>query len=121
MAKKILVVDDEEDVRIIVKKLLEEEGYKISTAKDGAECLNLLRKQKFDLVLIDFLMPSMSGRELARRIRKDSSIKNTKFAFLTIVQFGKEGIRELKKLGSLDYIKKPFDNNELKARIKKIA
>ena len=120
MVKKILAVDDEEDIRTFIKTLLEEEGYKVSTAKDGIDCINQLKDAKFDLILIDFFMPGMSGRELAERIRKNKETKNLKFAFLTVAAFGEEGQKELKKLGSLDYIRKPIDNDDFKRRIKNI-
>jgi len=101
--------------------LLEDEGYKITEAKDGEEALTILKKGRFDLTLIDFFMPGMSGRELAEKIRKDPKIKDSKFAFLSVAEFSENGEEELKKLGSLDYIKKPIINEDFKKRIKKIV
>lgn len=122
MAKKILVVDDEKDARTLIRTLLEEESYLVTEAKDGKEGLAKLKKKTFDLVLIDFFMPEMSGRELAERIKRNSKTKNTKFAFLTVAQFSEKGKKELEKMGSLDYIKKPIENIEnFKKRIKKIV
>jgi len=121
MTKKILVVDDEADTRTYIKTSLEDAGYKVSTAKNGDECLAILKKKKFDLVLLDHFMPGMSGRQLAEKIREDPKLKDTKFAFLTVAEFGIGGVNELKKLGSLDYIKKPVDNEELIKRIRKIV
>ena len=66
-------------------------------------------------------MPGMSGRQLAQKIREDPKLKDTKFAFLTVAEFGESGVNELKKLGSLDYIKKSVDNEEFIKRIKKIV
>ncbi len=119
MAKKILVVDDEKDTRDAIKGLLEDHGYQASTAKDGKEALTLLKKKRFDLTLIDFFMPGMSGRDLAEAIRKSPKIKTAKIAFLTIARFAEKGEEELKRLGSLDYIKKPIDNEDFLKRIKK--
>jgi len=65
-------------------------------------------------------MPIMTGRDLAEKIRKNKKTKRQKFAFLTIARFRKKGEEELKRLGSLDYIKKPFDNDDFIKRIKKI-
>ena len=118
--KKVLIVDDEEDIRTLIKNLLENEGYDVSAARNGKECLAELRKKKFDLILIDFFMPRMSGRELAEKIRNDPKLKDAKFAFLTAAQFGGMGKKELNKLNSLDYITKPFSNKDLKERIKKM-
>ena len=120
MGKKILVVDDEEDITALVKTLLEDEGYKVNAAKNGEEGLTKLKKDKFDLVLIDMFMPGISGREMCERMRKDPKIKDTKCAFLTVAQFGPEGEKEIQKLGCLDYIKKPVENNDFKKRIKNI-
>jgi len=120
MTKKILAVDDEEDIRMVVKDVLESSGFKVDTAKGGQEALKKMKKEKFDLVLIDFFMPEMSGRELLEAIKKDSQLKKTKCAFLTVASFPERGIEKLKKLGILDYIKKPFDNEDLINRVKKM-
>lgn len=80
MVKRILVVDDEMDIRMLIKKLLEEE-YDISLAEDGREALEILVSEKFDLVLMDMFMPGMSGRETCMRIRENHNTKNTKIAF----------------------------------------
>jgi CheY-like chemotaxis protein len=118
--KTILVVDDEENIRLLVKELLKGEGYQIFSASSGKQGLTLLKQKKADLVLLDFFMPEMSGREVAERIRADAATKNTKIAFLTVAEFGKSGMDRLNALGISDYIRKPFDNNDLIKRIKKI-
>ena len=120
MAKKILVVDDEADIRNSIKALLEYEGYEVWAAEDGKECLSMLKKNKFDLALIDFFMPIMSGRELAERIRADKKLKSLKIIFLTGATFSEAGMKELNKIKISDYIKKPFDNKDLVKRIKNI-
>jgi len=119
--KQILVVDDEEDIRTLIKDLLQDEGYKVETVNDGKEALAALKKKKFDLALLDFFMPGMSGRRVAERIREDPKTKTQKIAFLTVAEFGEQGEKELKKLGSLDYIHKPINNEEFIKRIKKIV
>lgn len=121
MAKKILVVDDEEDARALIKTVLEDGGYEVTEAKGGKEGLAMLKEKKFNLILIDFFMPVMTGRDLAEAIRKNKKTKTAKFAFLTVATFGKKGHEELKILGSLDYIQKPFDNEDFLKRIKKIV
>ena len=121
MAKSILLVEDEKDVRETIRKLLESEGYEVEEARDGFEGLEHLKNRKYNLTLVDMFMPRMSGREMCELIRKDSKIKNAKFAFLTAAQFSDEGEKELKKLKSLDYIKKPFDIDDFKKRVKKMA
>jgi CheY-like chemotaxis protein len=121
MMKKILIVDDEEDIRLLVRDLLEEQGYKIKEAEDGKKCLKILDKEKFDLILLDFFMPGMSGREVADAIRNNPKTKSAKLAFLTIANFGEEGKIIIKKLKSLDYINKPVDNEDFVKRVKKIT
>jgi two-component system response regulator ResD len=120
MANKILVVDDEEDIRMVVKEVLESAGFKADTASGGQEALKKIKKEKFDLVLIDFFMPGMSGRELLQAIRQDSKLEKTKCALLTVANFPERGLDKLKKLKIQDYIKKPFDNDDLISRVKKM-
>jgi len=120
MRKKILVVDDEDSIRELLTALLEENGYTVDTAKDGEEALLKLRDQNPDLVLLDMMMPGMSGRELCEKIRSDPKTKNMKVAFLTVAKFSEIGKEALDKMHVLDYITKPFDNKDLLGRIKKM-
>ena len=120
MAKKILVVDDEEDIRAVVKDVLENSGFSVVIASGGKEALKLLEKEKFDLALIDFFMPEMSGRELLKKIRENSKLKKMKCALLTVATFPERGIEKLKEMGIQDYINKPFDNEDLIKRVKKM-
>jgi len=121
MAKKVMVVDDEPDLCETVKLLLEGKGFETVTALSGAEALKKLRKEPVDLVLIDFFMPEMTGRGLADEIRKDPKLKKLKLAFLTVALFGEVGREDLQKLGILDYIQKPFDNEDLVRRVKRMV
>jgi len=121
MAKKVMVVDDEPDLCETVKLLLEGKGYEVVSALSGAEALKKLRKERADLVLIDFFMPEMTGRALVDEIRADPKLKNLKLAFLTVALFGEVGREDLQKLGILDYIQKPFDNEDLVRRVKKMV
>ena len=120
MDKKILVVDDEEDVRNAVKAVLEAACFKAITASNAIDAIKILRKEKADLVLIDMFMRGVSGRELCKEIRNDKELKNLKCAFLTVAEFSEAGREELKKMKVLDYIKKPFDNDDLVRRVKKM-
>jgi len=120
MKKKVMIVDDEESLVELVKAILEEEGYEVITAMDGKECLEKLKKVKPDLILLDMMMPGMSGREVCEKIRKNPDTKNLKVAFLTVARFSEVGKDILKKLNVLDYITKPFDNRDLVRRVKKL-
>ena len=116
---KIMIVDDEPDLREMVNMLIKSEGYETVTASNGKEALEILKKieQKPDLMLIDMFMPEMSGRELCERIRKDEDLNDLKLAFLTVATFRDQGKQMLKEMNVLDYITKPFDNEDFLRRI----
>jgi DNA-binding response OmpR family regulator len=113
--KHILIVEDEEGIVQFLKQGLEEEGYCISTASDGKEGLKLFQNDNYDLVLLDWMLPKMTGLELCKTIR----LENTKvpILFLTAKDTVQETIEGLKN-GANDYIKKPFSFDELVERIK---
>ncbi|MCX6171718.1 MAG: response regulator transcription factor [Flavobacterium sp.] len=113
--KHILIVEDEEGIIQFLTQGLEEEGYQISSATNGASGLDLFLNQKFDLLLLDWMLPKMTGIELCEKIRE----LNTKvpIIFLTAKDTVQETIEGLKS-GANDYIKKPFSFEELVQRIK---
>jgi len=121
MPKKIMVVDDDLYIRKAVKMTLESEGYDVVTASSGEECLEKLKKEKADLVLTDVFMPGMSGIRLCEIIRKDDKLKSLKIAFVTVATFSKMTEIGLEGLNILDYIQKPFDNEDLVKRVKRIV
>lgn len=121
MAKKIMIVDDEESLIELVTAVLEQEGYEVIAAMNGEEALEKLKTVKPDLILLDMMMPGMSGREVCERIRKDQKTKNMKVAFITVAKFSETGRDVLKKMKVLDYITKPFDNADLVKRVKKMV
>ena len=118
--KKILLVDDEQDILTSVRKFLENLDYKVKTALRGKTALNMLKKDKYDLVLLDILMPEMSGKIVLEKIRADPELKDQKVAFLTVVRLNAEGKKIVKNLKPVDYINKPIDTEDLKRRLKKI-
>ena len=117
--KTLMVVDDEYLILETVEEILKKEGYEVITALSGKDALRKLKKD-IDLVLIDILMPKMSGLELTKKIREDEKFKDINLAFLTILTFSRDQKRELKKFRILDYIQKPFDNKDLVKRVNKI-
>lgn len=118
---KVMIVDDEESLRELVNAILTQEGYEVISASSGQECLELLDKQKPDLILMDMMMPDMSGRETTERIRKNPETKKLKIAFLTVARFSETGKKTLEGMKVLDYIIKPFDNQDLIRKVKKIV
>ncbi len=121
MPKKlmILVVDDEDHILDLVSSVLEVEGYEVLKAGDGYQCLDHLKKAKPDLILLDMMMPGMSGREVCEKIRSDPKLRSLKVAFLTVANFSEIGKDVLKSMGIVDYITKPFNNKDLVKRVKK--
>jgi len=119
MPKKIMIVDDEESLVELVKGILEEEGFEVITAYSGQECLEKLKTVKPDLILMDMMMPGMSGRETTEKIRADPKTKDIKVAFLTVAKFSEVGRDVLERMGVVEYITKPFDNADLVRKVRK--
>ena len=113
--KHILIVEDEEGIVQFLKQGLEEENYKVSAAPNGLEGLTLFQNEKFDLVLLDWMLPKMTGLEVCQKIRETNS--KTPIIFLTAKDTVQETVEGL-KTGANDYIKKPFSFDELVERIK---
>ena len=111
----ILIVEDDTDICDFLQELLGDEGYEVQTANDGASALRVAGKSKPDLVLLDLILPKISGETVCRQLKK-------KFADLPILIISARGdksdiVRGL-ELGADDYITKPFVEEELLARIK---
>jgi len=117
MPKTIMVVDDEPHLVELVSAILEQEDYKVLTAESGKEALDKLETVTPDLILLDMMMPGMSGREVCERMRKNPKTANIKVAFLTVAQFSEVGKNVLKELKVADYITKPFTNADLIKRV----
>lgn len=120
MPGKIMIVDDELDTLESFKTVLENEGFDIVMASSGQECLDKLRKEKVDLILIDFFMPEMSGRRTVERIREDPGLTDAKVAFLTVAGFGDKGKSILEELNVVDYLRKSITMDEFIVRINKM-
>lgn len=113
--KHILIVEDEEGILQFLKQGLEEENYQISAVNNGSEGYNLSQKDKFDLILLDWMLPNMTGLEVCKKIRETDT--KTPIIFLTAKDTVQETVEGL-KAGANDYIKKPFSFDELVERIK---
>lgn len=116
MGKKVLVVDDE---KLIVKGIrfnLEQDGMEVAVAYDGEEALNLAKQQEFDIILLDVMLPKMDGFEVCQQIREFSTVP---IIMLTAKGEDMDKILGL-EYGADDYITKPFNILEVKARMKAI-
>ena len=117
---KILVVDDFATMRRIVKNILRQIGFtNILEADDGSTALNILKKEKVDLVITDWNMPKMSGLELLKAIRADENLKDIPVMMVTAEAL-KENIIEAVKAGVNQYIVKPFTAQTLQEKLEKI-
>src|SRR3990170_3169888 len=116
MADRILVVDDEESMRDVLRRILSAEGYSVSLAENGKRALASLEKERFDFVLCDIRMPEMGGLELLREImsRKIPGTAIMMSAFGTV-----QTAVEAMKLGAYDYISKPFMSDEILLTLRK--
>lgn len=116
MAKKVLVVDDE---KLIVKGIrfsLEQDGMEVDCAYDGEEALEMIRKKEYDIILLDVMLPKLTGFEVCQQVREFSSVP---IVMLTAKGEDMDKILGL-EYGADDYITKPFNILEVKARIKAI-
>ncbi|PKH68325.1 DNA-binding response regulator [Flavobacterium sp. ALD4] len=111
----ILIVEDEVGIVQFLQQGLEEEGYQITSAFDGLQGFELIQKHHFDLILLDWMLPKMTGLDLCKAIRKIDV--DTPILFLTARDTVRETIEGI-KAGANDYIKKPFSFEELIERIK---
>ena len=116
--RKIMVVDNEPDIVDLTRTVLELGGYNVVTANSGEECLRKLEKEKVDLVLLDIMMPGMSGWDVFNRINKKT--KDIKVAFMSVLEISDKRKQVLLEEGLADYIMKPFDKDSLLNRVDKI-
>ncbi|MDA8431374.1 MAG: response regulator [Nitrospiraceae bacterium] len=117
--RNILVVDDEPDIVELVAYNLGKEGFLVSSASDGDEALAKIRGGKFDFVVLDLMLPGMTGMELCRVIRNDPATKNLPVIMLTAKGEEVDKVLGL-EVGADDYLTKPFSPRELIARIRAV-
>jgi len=118
-AERILIVDDQRDILDLTAAVLHGDGYEVSAVDSGAEALDLLARESFDLVLLDINMPGMDGWETLRLIRADELL-----AGLPVVMFSVKGelrdkVQSMQE-GALDYITKPFEVDQLLGRVRRV-
>jgi len=117
--KKILIADDNENIREALTYLLEDEGYKLWLAKDGADTLRKVNEIHPDILFLDIMMPEINGYEVCRTIKSDPVLKKTYVIMLTAKGQVTEQERG-KAVGADEYIVKPFSPMEILTRIKTI-
>jgi DNA-binding response OmpR family regulator len=114
---RILYIEDNRDTADAVKIMLTGAGYEVELAFNGKDGLAAAQKGKFDLILLDIMLPDMSGWDIFDGLKQ--KVK-TKYAFLSAIPVSHERLAELKKAGVSDYIMKPFTKSDLVSKVKKI-
>ncbi|MEE3107677.1 MAG: phosphate regulon transcriptional regulator PhoB [Pseudomonadota bacterium] len=115
----VLIVEDEAALVTMLRYNLESEGYRVSEAVDGEEAILLVIEEPPDLILLDWMLPSLSGIEVCRRIRRNKSARDVPIIMLTARGEDSDRVRGLDS-GADDYITKPFSPRELMARVRAV-
>ena len=113
MEKQILIVEDDKEIRTMLANFLEQKGYAVCTAEDGAVATARLKERTFDLILMDLMLPFKSGEQLIRELRREQNTLVIVLSAKTMLETRLEVLR----LGADDYILKPFDLNEVLVRM----
>lgn len=117
-APSILLVDDEEPNRVLITHRLSKEGYRVTAAAGGRQALELLRQQRFDLVLLDLMMPDMDGLATLDAIKSDPFIDTTPVVMLTASN-ARDSVVHCLSLGAADYLIKPVNPVDLRRRVQR--
>lgn len=107
MSRRILIVDDEPDIRDLARTVLEGEGHRVATVGDGLAALEWLERETCDLVLLDINMPQMGGWETLRLIRADEELAHLPVAMFSVKGEIRDKVQALQE-GASDYVEKPF-------------
>jgi two-component system sensor histidine kinase/response regulator len=113
----ILIVDDEHANQFLLEGLLTANGYRTICSNNGEECLEILSHTRPELILLDIMMPKMTGIEVLKKVTTSEELKNIPVLIVS-AKTGTTDIKEALELGAIDYVRKPFDEIELLARVK---
>ncbi len=119
MQKKILIVDDEKELISLVSLHMRMAGYAVVSAGDGVAALDLCRKEKPDLVILDMMLPKIEGWDLCRYLRGDEALKNVPIIVLSARGEVEDKVKGF-VAGADDYVTKPFSPRELVARVNRM-
>jgi len=110
--KKILVIEDDPDIAITMKYMLNKKGYEVSISNNGKDGFDKIKQELPDLVILDLILPDLAGEEVCREIRKDENLKNTPVIMVTAKYSDVDKVVG-KVIGANRYMTKPFDMEEL--------
>ena len=117
MSAHIFVVEDEKPIQTLLRYNLEKEGFKVSSSENGEEALSLIKEKKPDLILLDWMLPDLSGIQICQYLKHDKKVKAIPIIMLTAKGEEEDKVKGLES-GAEDYLTKPFSFPELLARIK---
>jgi DNA-binding response OmpR family regulator len=118
-AKSILVVEDEDNIALALEHLMRREGYQLTRVASGADAIPAIARDRPDLVLLDVMLPEVSGYEICQSVRLDPELKDVKILMMTARGNQMERRKGL-ALGADGFISKPFDVADLKAEVRRI-
>ncbi len=118
-AKQILVIEDEDNIAIALDYLMTREGYRLERIATGAGAVDLIRDQQPDLVLLDVMLPEVSGYEICQKVRQDPGLSGVKILMMTARGSAMERRKGL-AMGADGFISKPFELKELRAEVRRI-
>jgi CheY-like chemotaxis protein len=113
----VLIVDDDETILSLIEYLLTDMGYRVHLAADGREALKRVTDERPDLILLDLMMPVLNGWEVMRRLREDSATEDIP---VIVVSADHSVATKARELGAQDYIAKPFDVEEIIAKVDRL-
>ncbi len=119
MKKKILIVDDEKDIRSLIEKILGEGAYDIFQAKDGQDMFDFLKDNKPDLILLDVMMPGINGYDICHMLKRNPETSTIPVVMLTVLS-GPQDASKGMAMGASAYLTKPFDPDDLGYEIENI-
>ncbi len=118
-AKSVLIVEDEDNIALALEHLMKREGYEFDRVANGAEAMRTIRSHPPDLVLLDVMLPEMSGYEICQSVRLDPNLAGVKILMMTARGNQIERRKGL-ALGADGFISKPFDVADLRAEVKRV-
>lgn len=119
LRRRIMVVDDEPDIGELLKYNLDQEGFDVNVVRAGEKVLDLLQSESYDLVILDLMLPGVSGLDLCRQMKRNKSLEGVPIIMLTAKSSETDKIVGL-EVGADDYITKPFSPREVVARVKAV-
>jgi len=119
MAARILIADDEANIVVSLEYMMRREGFEVSVARDGTQALEAIRREQPDLVLLDAMMPGMSGFDVCQAVRANDALRRTKILMVTAKGRDTDQARGL-GVGADAYLTKPFSTKQLLSTVREL-